>query len=140
MSTIIFYEKPGCATNARQRQILQACGHEVQVRNLLTESWTTQRLLPFFKDRPIKDWFNPAAPRIKSGEIHPDNLTATEALALLLAEPLLIKRPLLEVEGHCIAGFDPSRLQATINLATEQDAEQLQACSHARFQPTQPDT
>lgn len=130
MSTIVFYEKPGCATNARQRRLLQSAGHKLQVKNLLTEAWTQERLQIFFVDRPIKDWFNPAAPRIKSGDIDPDKLSHAEALALLVAEPILIKRPLLEVAGLHIAGFDPQRLQTAIHLSTDQDTEQLQACQH----------
>jgi arsenate reductase-like glutaredoxin family protein len=41
---VIFYEKPRCATNARQRQLLEAAGHDVLARNLLSEPWTAQRL------------------------------------------------------------------------------------------------
>ncbi|MGE0113743.1 MAG: ArsC/Spx/MgsR family protein [Steroidobacteraceae bacterium] len=130
MSTIVFYEKPGCATNARQRRLLQAAGHQLQVRNLLTETWTAERLKTFFAERPITDWFNPAAPRIKSGAINPARLGHDEALALLVAEPLLIKRPLLEIDGKTIAGFDPQQLQTIIDLHTNGDAAHLQACTH----------
>jgi arsenate reductase-like glutaredoxin family protein len=41
---VIFYETPRCATNARQRQLLEAEGHDVLARNLLSEPWTAQRL------------------------------------------------------------------------------------------------
>ena len=43
MAHIIFYEKPGCGGNARQKAILQAAGHEVEAKNLLAEPWTRQR-------------------------------------------------------------------------------------------------
>ena len=55
---------------------------------------------------PVASWFNTAAPRVKSGEIDPDELAAAAALALMLAEPLLIRRPLLEVEAQRCAGFE----------------------------------
>lgn len=35
MATIIFYQKPGCATNARQIQALKSAGHDVVVQDIL---------------------------------------------------------------------------------------------------------
>jgi hypothetical protein len=55
MSKIIFWEKPGCRGNARQKEILLASGRELEVRNLLTEPWTEVALSLFFGDRPVID-------------------------------------------------------------------------------------
>lgn len=131
MVTIVFYEKPRCATNARQRKSLQSAGHDVQVRDLLAEPWNPERLLDFFRDLPVRDWFNPAAPRIKSGAIDPARLTPDHALELLLAEPLLIRRPLIEIGAERIAGFDVERLRAIIGLPWSAEGPHLQGCAHA---------
>jgi nitrogenase-associated protein len=96
-TTVIFYEKPGCLTNSRQKALLHSLGHRLQVRNLLTEPWTAERLRAFFGERPVAQWLNPSAPRIKAGEVDPQGLDEARALALMLADPLLIRRPLLEV-------------------------------------------
>ena len=37
MATVIFYEKPGCVGNAKQKRLLADAGHEVVPRDLLTE-------------------------------------------------------------------------------------------------------
>lgn len=95
MAHITFYEKPGCGGNARQKALLQAAGHTLDVRDLLSWPWTAEALLAFLKPLPVAQWFNPAAPRIKSGAVNPAALDADAALALLLAEPLLIRRPLM---------------------------------------------
>jgi nitrogenase-associated protein len=63
MARIVFYEKPGCGNNTKQKVLLAAAGHEVIARNLLTEPWTQERLLEFFGARPVAEWFNRAAPR-----------------------------------------------------------------------------
>ena len=112
MATIVFYEKPGCGTNARQKRMLEAAGHDVDARSLLTEPWTAERLRSYFGKSPIASWFNSVAPRIKSGEINPGMLKAEQALAAMVADPLLIRRPLIEAEGRKFAGFDgePARL------------------------------
>jgi nitrogenase-associated protein len=128
MATIVFYEKPGCATNARQRQMLRAAGHEVVVRNLLAEPWTAARLREFFSRLPVADWLNRAAPRIKSGEIDPSTLSDQTALELMLADPLLIRRPLLEVGSMRIAGFDVDLLR-TLSVPTPNNIGAMQDCS-----------
>jgi nitrogenase-associated protein len=116
VATIIFYEKPGCGGNARQRRVLEAAGHTIVARNLLTEPWTAAALNDFFGETPVQSWFNTAAPAVKSGAIDPGTIDAASALALMLANPLLIKRPLLEVDGVRQAGFDVERIRAWIGL------------------------
>ncbi len=74
MAHVVFYEKPGCANNARQKRLLESAGHTLSVHDLLLEPWTAERLLGFFGARPIAEWFNRAAPRIKSGAIEPEKL------------------------------------------------------------------
>ncbi|MCK9215262.1 MAG: hypothetical protein M0P52_12565, partial [Rhodoferax sp.] len=95
MTHLVFFEKPGCGGNARQRAALEAAGHTLERRNLLSAHWTSESLLAFLAPLPVPDWFNRAAPRVKSGEVQPDALDAEAALALLLQEPLLIRRPLM---------------------------------------------
>jgi len=116
MARVHFWEKPGCAGNARQKARLAAGGHELIVHDLLGEPWTADRLAAFLGDLPPAAWFNRAAPRVRSGEIVPEALDRTEALALLLAEPLLIRRPLMEVDGSRRVGFDEADIAAWIGL------------------------
>ena len=63
-----------------------------------------ERLRAFFGDLPVKHWFNTSAPAIKQGEVEPDKLNEQEALALMLDNPLLIRRPLMQVDG-LLAGW-----------------------------------
>lgn len=114
MSCIVFYEKPGCATNRLQKMLLRSAGLKLEVRNLLSEPWTRERLRPFFGDRPVAEWFNRSAPAIKYGELDPQGLTAQQALDLMLAQPLLIRRPLIRYGSHFMAGFDLARLNAEL--------------------------
>ncbi|MGE5320521.1 MAG: nitroreductase family protein [Hyphomicrobiaceae bacterium] len=129
MTTLIFYEKPGCANNTRQKRLLHDAGHEVIARDLLAEPWTAARLLEFFAGLPVADWFNRAAPQLKSGEIDPDAVDAETALRLLLASPVLIRRPLIEAKGWRLAGFDADEVAARLGIAGERAADRsLQSC------------
>jgi nitrogenase-associated protein len=116
MVAIVFYEKPGCGGNARQKELLRASGHVLDVRNLLTETWTASLLKSFFGSRPVAEWFNAASPRVKSGEIKPEQLSADAALALMIADPLLIRRPLMQSGERREAGFDAALVDAWIGL------------------------
>lgn len=106
MATIIFYEKPGCRNQARQKEALRAAGHELDVRDLLSTPWRAEMLRPFFQGLAVTEWFNRAAPRIKSGEIDPALLTAEEAITAMLADPLLIRRPLAIVGDYTMCGIE----------------------------------
>ncbi len=129
MAIVTFFEKPGCANNTRQKQILSAAGHQVSARSLLTEPWTAERLRSFFGNRPVAEWFNRAAPRVKSGEIVPEEATAEQAITLMLYEPLLIRRPLMEVGDERMAGFDQEMVENWIGLSPENDLSQdVQTC------------
>jgi len=119
MARIIFWEKPGCQGNSRQKEILLASGHEVEVRDLLTEPWSREKLALFFGNRPVAEWFNPAHPRVKSGEVVPAAFGRDEALALMVAEPLYIVRPLLQVGVERLAGFDVAEVNNWIGLALD---------------------
>ncbi len=124
MATVVFYEKPGCGNNTRQKVWLAASGHTVLAKNILTEKWTADRLRPFFGDTPVAQWFNPAAPRVKSGELDPAAFDGDSALAMMLEDPLLIRRPLMEVDGVLRAGFDARAVDAWLGLNDTQPKDE----------------
>lgn len=123
MATIIFWEKPGCQGNARQKEILLASGHELEVRNLLAEPWSQEGLALFFGDRPVAEWFNPAHPQVKSGEVVPAGYGRDQALELMTTEPLFIVRPLMQVGEERMAGFDVTQVHNWIGLQMESVGE-----------------
>ncbi|MEA5508216.1 ArsC/Spx/MgsR family protein [Crocosphaera sp. UHCC 0190] len=129
MAKVIFYEKPGCGNNTKQKNLLLAAGHDLDARSLLTESWTPETLRPFFGKLPVNSWFNPSAPRIKSGEVIPDNLTEETALQLMIADPLLIRRPLIQVGDIFRVGFDLETIDTWIGLNPQNPVtEDLETC------------
>ena len=131
MAHLVFFEKPGCGGNAKQRALLEAAGHTLDRRNLLTAHWTAERLLAFLAPLPVPQWFNRAAPRVKSGELVPEQLGAEAALALLLAEPLLIRRPLMQRvdSGARLVGFDTAEVERFVGLAAGDSLpSSLEAC------------
>jgi nitrogenase-associated protein len=116
MAKVVFYEKTGCGGNARQKALLISSGHELVVRNLLTAPWTAASLRPFFGSKPLQDWFNSSSPRVKAGAIKFGELTPEAALALMVEDPLLIRRPLMQVGERRESGFDQAEVNDWIGL------------------------
>jgi nitrogenase-associated protein len=135
MAHVIFFEKPGCSGNARQKALLAASGHHIESRNLFAERWTTADLRLYFGDRPVHDWFNQSSPRIKAGAIDPENLTEQAALELMISDPVLIRRPLLRVGDRREAGFDQGVIDAWIGL-TPANSRVSDSCVRVREDPS----
>lgn len=110
MRLVVFYEKPFCAANAKQKQLLRSSGCSLIERNLLEHGLDAQTLRSFMGDKAVEEWFNPAAPQIKKGLISPERLNESEALALLMLEPILIRRPLMMIGSEKLCGFDTQRV------------------------------
>lgn len=137
MATIHFYEKPGCLNNTQQKQLLREAGHLLVVYDLLQQNWAEEpaKLRSFFGDMPVADWFNRSAPAIKNGEILPDSVSAEQAIELMLVTPLLIRRPLLEVDGRRQAGFDPDTIEAWLGLPANPRGHDLETCTKQQDKP-----
>lgn len=132
MAIVHFYEKPGCLNNAKQKQLLAAAGHVLIVHDLLQQPWANDRakLRSFFGDLPVREWFNRSAPAIKNGEVDPEIATERQAIELMVANPLLIRRPLMEVDGRRRAGFDMETVSAwlELDLPAESPSPDLETC------------
>ncbi|OAI15236.1 MULTISPECIES: ArsC/Spx/MgsR family protein [Methylomonas] len=118
MAIVHFYEKPGCLNNTRQKQLLNAAGHVLVVHDLLQHPWAKQPdlLRAFFGEMPVAEWFNRSAPAVKQGLIDPDSLDEAQAIALMVGQPLLIRRPLMEVDGTRVCGFDEAQVDRWLGL------------------------
>ena len=127
MAVVIFYEKPGCINNTKQKKLLKDAGHHVEARNMLTEPWTAAKLLAFFNNLPVNAWFNQSAPAVKSGDVDPNMLTAEQAVQCMLADPLLIRRPLMEVGDTKIVGFENEKVNTLFNIGSK-PKEDLESC------------
>jgi nitrogenase-associated protein len=141
MALIIFYTKLGCSTSARQVALLEQSGHQVEVCDLLAHPWSADELTSFFGSMPVEEWFNPNSPRVKSGEIDPQSFDRDGALAQMLADHLLIRRPLMESGGARLCAFDPATVHAWVGLgATVYERsvkEDFTSCSQPANNPQQ---
>ncbi len=132
MALIHFYEKPGCGNNAKQKKLLVEAGHWLIEHDLLQHNWCVEpeKLRSFFGDKLVVEWFNRAAPIIKHGLLNPADVNAEQAIDMMIAEPLLIRRPLMEIGNHRMAGFDNDEVARFLDLEISEN--DLESCSKPR--------
>lgn len=133
---LLFFEKPGCINNTRQKAWLKEAGHQVVAHNLLTHPWDREQLLAFLAPLPVSQWFNRSAPTVKNGQLVPERLEGDAALDLLIETPLLIRRPLIEYEGKKSVGFDVEAIHAWLGLPLRVVEEQCEGNSEACPRPS----
>lgn len=110
MAFMQFFEKPGCINGEKQKRILIEAGNILECINILDHPWSREELAPFFPEKTPTLIMNHTAPAIKKGEIVPASLQYDEAVSLMIEDPILIKRPLIRVDGLSIQGFMDPRL------------------------------
>jgi len=120
---VIFYEKPGCAGNKKQKDVLKANGINFEVRSILSTKWDRDRLNCFFEGLQKDAIVNQFAPKIKGGQIDINNYTKDQLIDLMLEDPILIKRPLIQVDDIKICGFDIPKLNKALNLKIDTKKE-----------------
>ena len=134
MTELVFYEKPGCVGNGMQKSLLRSQGIVFQVRDLLSHPWTAESLRAFFGDKPVSEWFNSSAPQVKSGEVPLLHLGEEEALAMMLQEPILIRRPLMALGDIRQSGFNPGPVSEALQVQLD-PGDNLQDCPMDADQP-----
>lgn len=127
MHELVFYEKPGCVGNRQQQAELRSQGIRLQVCDLLSEPWTLSSLRPFFGKTPVSEWFNQSAPAVKCGEVDILGCSEAQALQMMLADPILIRRPLLQLGEVRQSGFVDGPVLAELGVVLR-PGEDLQSC------------
>ena len=110
MMPIIFYEKPGCVNNTKQKKRLIDFGFNVISTDLLKTNFSKEQLLNFFGEKSVKDCINPNAPIVKNHELDLEKTSEEDLLTLMISNPILIKRPLIAIGSNKFCGFDLNKI------------------------------
>lgn len=89
-------------------------GAELDERDYAKTALSAAELKDLFADRDPRDFLNPRSPAFKAMGLVGKTLSAEQALALMVKEPNLIKRPLVIAGKQIVAGFDRDRLRAAL--------------------------
>jgi arsenate reductase len=89
-------------------------GADLDERDYAKTALSPAELKDLFADRDPRDFLNPRSPAFKAMGLAGKTLSAEQAIALMVKEPNLIKRPIVVVGKEMIAGFDRDRLRAAL--------------------------
>jgi arsenate reductase-like glutaredoxin family protein len=89
-------------------------GAELEERDYAKTALSAAELKDLFADRDPRDFLNPRSPAFKSMGLAGKTLSPEQAIALMVKEPNLIKRPIVVAGKEMIAGFDRDRLRAAL--------------------------
>jgi arsenate reductase-like glutaredoxin family protein len=81
-------------------------GLEADERDYAKTPLTRAELEELFRGGDPRDFINPKSPAFKNLGLKGESLTPEQAIALMVKEPNLLKRPLLIVGRAIVAGFD----------------------------------
>ena len=79
---------------------------ELDERDFFKDGFTEAELRDLLGDTPPADVFSWRSPSARKLGLDRDTVTADELIRLMLDEPRLIRRPLIQVEGRIIVGTD----------------------------------
>lgn len=81
-------------------------GVELNERDFFKENFTEAELRDLLGETNPADVFSWRSPSARKLELNRDTVTADELISLMVSEPRLIRRPLIQVEGRLIVGTD----------------------------------
>jgi arsenate reductase len=90
---------------------------DLDERDYVKQPLSTAELKELFRGLDPRDFLNRKSPAFKSRGLANKTLSTEETIALMAAEPNLIKRPLVIAHGEMVAGFDRERLRALFKRA-----------------------
>ena len=105
---VTIYGIKNCDTMKKARAWLDAHGVEYTFHDYKTAGIEKDRLEAWSKDAGWETLLNRAGTTFrKLPDADKENLTEKKALALMLAQPSMIKRPVLDYRKRLIVGFKP---------------------------------
>ena len=88
-------------------------GVEVNERDFFKDSFTEEELLDLLGDTPPADVFSWRSPSARKLGLDRDTVSPDELVRLMVDEPRLIRRPLIQFEGRLIVGTDKKAMAET---------------------------
>ncbi|MBU6443046.1 MAG: ArsC family reductase [Alphaproteobacteria bacterium] len=105
---VTIYGIKACDTMKKARTWLEAQGIEYRFHDYKSEGIDRATLERWVKELGWETVLNRAGTTFrKLPQADKDGLTAAKAVVLMLAQPSMIKRPMLEADGRLLAGFKP---------------------------------
>lgn len=112
MKTIEMYLKPACTTCRKAVSWFDEHGVAIERHDFAKEPPSAELLGRLIDERGLENVINPRGRTFKAMGLDVSKLSRKKAIELMLAEPNLIRRPLVIAGRTTIFGFDPEAYEA----------------------------
>jgi len=114
--TLTLYGIPNCDTVKKARTWLEVHGHAVAFHDYKKAGIDRDRLSAWIADHGWETVLNTRGTTFRAlAEADRLGLDAEKAMALMLAQPSMIKRPVLDLGDRTIVGFTPATYAAAFD-------------------------
>ena len=112
---VVIYGIKNCGTMKKARTWLDANGVAYRFHDFKVEGIAKTRVEGWAKQAGWEVLLNRAGTTFRGlAEADKANLNRAKAIALMVAQPAMIKRPVLEASGRVLVGFKPDAYQANL--------------------------
>lgn len=115
---MLFVCYPKCTTSQKAQKYLDACGAHYTLRNIKEENPTREELSAWHaaSGLPLKRFFNASGLQYRALGLKEKlaGMSEEEMLDLLAADGMLVKRPLLVLDGRVLVGFKAGEWDAAL--------------------------
>jgi Spx/MgsR family transcriptional regulator len=108
--SVQFLQKPTCTTCRKARAYMEDRGFDLHSRNLDKERLSSDELEELIGDRDHRDFLNTRNELYRRKKMKQNPPTRAEAIRMMLAEPNLIRRPVIVAGGRVVLGFDQEKI------------------------------
>ena len=112
---VLFIEYPTCSTCIKAKKYLKEKGIQVESRHIVQDTPSIEELTLWYQNSqlPLKKFFNTSGNLYKEMNLKDklSTMSEKEQLALLSANGMLIKRPLVIYEDKVLVGFKEDKYE-----------------------------
>ena len=117
---MLFVYYPKCSTCKKAKKWLEENNLEFQEKDIVEDNPTVEELKEWYEksDLPLKRFFNTSGMKYRELKLKdklPD-MSEDEQLELLSTDGMLVKRPILVVEGNVLLGFKEEIWKEVLNI------------------------
>lgn len=113
--SVTIYGIRNCDTMKKARAWLDAHGQAHEFHDYKAKGIDRDRLAAWVGQVGWESLLNRAGTTFrKLPEAEKQGLDAEKAMALMLAQPSMIKRPVLDIDGRLLVGFEPAEYEAAL--------------------------
>lgn len=116
---MILYGIPNCDTVRKARKFLESNQTDYRFQDFRKTPITLEIIQAWLKQHPISVMVNKRSTGWKQlGETQQTALMNGQQLTLLIENPTLIKRPVLQTQNHVLFGFNPKEYESILKKSS----------------------